>query len=94
MRDKYHGGGQVHAANGSGMEIDQIGHTLVRTPSRDLALNNVLYVPKANKNLVSVHKLTRDNHVFFEVRPSFFVIKDQTMRKVLHKGQCEAGSVL
>ena len=36
VRDKYHGGDQVHTANGSGMEIGQIGHSFVHTPSDDL----------------------------------------------------------
>jgi hypothetical protein len=43
VRDKYHGGDQVHTANGAGMEIDQIGRSIVHTPSTDLLLNNVLY---------------------------------------------------
>jgi hypothetical protein len=56
-RDKYHGTDQVHTANGAGMRISQIGQSFVCTPSRDLILNNVLYVPQANKNLASVHHL-------------------------------------
>jgi len=51
VRDKYHGGDQVHTANGSGMEIDQIGRSFVRTLNKDLVLNNVLYVPQASKHL-------------------------------------------
>lgn len=57
MREKYHGDDQVHAANGSGMEIYQIGHSNVRTPSGQCILKNILYVPQASRNLVSVHKL-------------------------------------
>jgi histone deacetylase 1/2 len=89
MREKYHGGDQVHTANGSGMEIDQIGHSNFCTPSGNLLLKNILYVPKASKNLVSVHKLARDNHAFFEFHPNFFLIKDQTTMRVLHRGPCE-----
>ena len=91
VRDKYRGGDQVHAANGSGMEIDQIGRSVVRTPNKNLILDNVLYVPQANKNLVSVHKLARDNDAFFEFHPSYFLIKDQTTKKVLLRGRCEGG---
>jgi phage tail tube protein FII len=32
MKEKYHGSDQVHVANGSGMKIDQIGQSFVRTP--------------------------------------------------------------
>jgi len=91
VRDKYRGGDQFHAANGSGMEIDQIGHSVVRTPNKNLILDNVLYVPQASKNLVSVHKLARDNDAFFEFHPSYFLIKDRTTKKVLLRGWCEGG---
>jgi hypothetical protein len=48
-RDKYHGGDQVHAANGSGMEITHIGHSTLRSPSSNIHLKNVLRVPRASK---------------------------------------------
>lgn len=94
VRDKYHGGDQVHAANGTGMEIDQIGRNFVHTPNKDLVLNNVLYAPQASKNLVSVHKLARDNDAFFVFHPSYFLIKDKTTKKVLHRGCCEGDLTL
>lgn len=34
IRDRYTGGDQVHTASGSGMEISQIGHSVVHTPSK------------------------------------------------------------
>jgi hypothetical protein len=55
--EKYMGEEQIHTASGTGMEISPIGHTTVYTPSRDIHLNNILYVPKATKNLVSIHRL-------------------------------------
>jgi hypothetical protein len=36
MRDKYNGNDQVHTASGASMEIDQIGHSFVRTPTHPL----------------------------------------------------------
>jgi hypothetical protein len=68
-RDKYLGNDQVHTASGPGMKIDQVGHYVIHTPSHDLSLNNVLYVPKANKNLVFIHRFTLDNYVFMELHP-------------------------
>jgi hypothetical protein len=38
VRDKYHGQDQVHTANGSGMEISSIGHTVLHTLHKDLKL--------------------------------------------------------
>jgi histone deacetylase 1/2 len=91
VRDKYTGNDQVHTASGAGTEIDQIGHSLVHTPTRPLHLNSVLYVPKANKNLVSVHRLTSDNHAFLEFHPNHFFVKDQATKKVLLRGECKGG---
>lgn len=54
IRDKYMGNDQIHTASGAGIEIKHIGHSTVHTPTRDLHLNNILHVPKAAKNLVSV----------------------------------------
>lgn len=48
-RDRYHGGDQVHAANGSGMEIDHIGHSILHSPAGKIHLQNILHVPKAKK---------------------------------------------
>lgn len=91
VREKYTAGDQIHTASGAGMDIHHIGHTVVRAPSRNLYLNNVLHVPKANKNLVSVHRLASDNQAFLEFHPNFFLIKDQVTKRVLLKGRCEGG---
>jgi len=58
------------------MNISNIGHATLHTPAADLYLKNILHVPKVQKNLVSVHKLALDNHVFLEFHPNFFLIKD------------------
>ena len=91
MRDRYQGGDQVHTASGAGMEIEQIGHSIVHAHNRNLHLNNVLYVQQARKSLVSVHKLASDNNVFLEFHPNFFFIKDREMKRVLLQGRCEGG---
>ena len=70
VRDKYHGADQVHAANGSSMEITHVGHSLLRSPTSNIHLKNILHVPKASKNLVSIkYCLTHDNNVFLEFHP-------------------------
>jgi hypothetical protein len=56
----------VHTANRSGMPINHIGQSTIYTHDRDLILKNILHVPNASKNLVSVHKFTYDNNIFFE----------------------------
>jgi hypothetical protein len=51
MHDLYVGADQVHAANGTGMDITHIGKTVIPNPCRNLVLNNVLHVPSTQKVL-------------------------------------------
>jgi hypothetical protein len=84
MKDNYTGGDQIYTASGSGMHIKYVGHAIIRTSYRDLKLNHILHVPQLSKNLASIHKITSDNNVFFELHPDFFFIKDGESRKTLH----------
>lgn len=88
IRDKYKGQDQVQAANGAGMVITHIGRSIVNTPSRPLYLNNILYVPNANKNLISAYRLMVDNSAFLELYPKHFSLKDQAMKEILLRGRC------
>jgi hypothetical protein len=76
VRAKYKGTDQIHTASGGGMKISHIGHTIVSTSSRNLHLNNALHVSDAAKNLVSIHRLTRNNFAFLEFHPHYFLVKD------------------
>jgi hypothetical protein len=89
--DKYVGNDQIHTAGGAGMSISHIDHNTIHTPSRQLQLNNILRVPQASKNLISVNRLASDNNVFLEFHPHFFCIKDLDSRNVLLKGMCKEG---
>jgi len=90
-RDKYNGGDQVHAANGTGMEISNVGHSTLYFPNKELHLKNILHVPRSQKSLVSVTCFTKDNDVFLEFHPHYFSIKEQATKKTLHSGRCEKG---
>jgi len=89
VHDKYHGSEQVHAANGTGMEIANVGHSFLHSPN--LHLRNILHVPQAHKNLCSVNRLARDNNMFLEFHPHYFSIKEQVSKRTLHIGRCEGG---
>jgi hypothetical protein len=91
VRNKYQGGDQIHMASGACMNISHIGHDVVNTPHRSIQLNNILYVPRARKNLIFVHRFTIDNSIFVELHPFFFLIKDQKTRRILLKGRCVGG---
>jgi hypothetical protein len=62
--DKYNGNDQIHTASGSGMKINHIGHNTIHTHCHQLQLNNILHVPRALKNHISVHRLASDNTSF------------------------------
>jgi hypothetical protein len=73
------------------MDITRIGKTIIPTPIRNLALNHVLHVPFAHKNLIFVHRFTLDNDIFIEFHPYFFLIKDKKTRRVLLHRSCKGG---
>jgi hypothetical protein len=85
VRDTYIGSDQIYTARGSGMHIAHVGNSVIRTPHCNLKLTKVLHVPQASKNLTSIHRITSNNNVFFELHPSFFLIMDwDSRRTILH----------
>jgi hypothetical protein len=70
------------------MKITHIGNSSIYSPVQSLQLNNVLHVPSAKLNLCSVHKISRDNNVFFEYHPYCFFIKDRATRNTILEGRC------
>jgi hypothetical protein len=89
--DKYNGTEKVHTASGAGMEISHTGNSFIHTSTHTLELCNVLHVPKATKNLMSIHRFALDNNIFFEIHPWFFLIKDWDTRRVLLRGRWHDG---
>lgn len=51
-----------------------------------LTLKNLLHVPQIVRNLVTVSKPAKDNHVFFEFNPHSCFFKSQLPRKYSWKG--------
>ena len=92
VRERYHGQDQVQALNGSGMMIRHIGQPVIPTLDRDLHLKNILHVPDAHKNLISIHCLANDNRAFLEFYHDFFNIKDRATKKVIHTASVKASS--
>jgi hypothetical protein len=91
MHERYNGNEQIRAANGAGMDIAHVGQSIIPTPTRPLHLHQVLHVPNAHKQLVSIHHFTLDNNTFIELHPHFFLIKDQVTKRVLLRGPCRGG---
>jgi hypothetical protein len=91
VQNKYKGSDQIVTASGAGMDICNTGHAVIKTPIKFLHLKNILHVPTAQKNLVSVHHLTSDNHTSLEYFPHYFLVKDLKTRRVLLHGRCKDG---
>jgi hypothetical protein len=90
MREQYHSGDTVQVGNGTCLQILHTGSCSINTDTHPLSLNNVLYVPNISKHLLSVHKLSRDNNIFFKFHPWYYFIKDRATRKLLLEGKCES----
>ena len=91
VREKYHGQDQVHTANGPSMEISHVGQSIIKTPHKNLVLNEILHAPNASEKLLSVHCIALVNNVFLEFHPYFFLFKDQVTKQILHRGFCVDG---
>jgi hypothetical protein len=69
VKNKYHGNDQIHTASGTGMDISHIGHTTVRTPSRDIHL----------KMSSMFHKPRKILHLFIVLLPIILLFLSFTM---------------
>ena len=91
VRDRYTGTDQIHTASGQGMDIEHIGYSVLSTPSGSLHLNNILHAPSADQSLLSAYNLMRDNDVFIELHPEFFLVKDQATRRTILQNKSRWG---
>jgi len=74
-RERYGGQDQIHVANGKGMDISHVGKSSFRTPHRSFSFNNVLHVPSATKNLISVHQFTSIMMFIWNFTPLFSMLR-------------------
>lgn len=68
----YNGAEEVIVADGKGQQITHTGLENLHSPTRSLFLHDVLRVPSAATNIVSVNMLCTDNDVFVEFFPHNF----------------------
>jgi histone deacetylase 1/2 len=92
-REVYNGNERVHIGNGAGLHISHVGHGTLDTTAKPLDLCNILHVPKITKNLLSAHKLARDNSVFIEIHPYHFIVKDLASRRRVLQGKCDCSGL-
>ena len=88
---EYQGPDTIKVGDGIGLHILHTGSSSIQTPHKSLLLNKILHVPSITQNLLSVSQFTRDNNVYFEFHPSFFVVKDIQSGKELLRGPNKGG---
>ncbi|KAG8483654.1 hypothetical protein CXB51_023307 [Gossypium anomalum] len=87
----YPGPGKVYVGNGMALAVKSTGQSSFRTQSRALFMRSLLFVPGITKNLLSVSKFAKDNHVMFEFFPSQCQVRDLRTREVLLRGSVHDG---
>jgi hypothetical protein len=70
------------------MRIHNIGHATLPTPSsKSLDLKQILHVPQACNNLLSISKHSNDNNVFIELHPHDIFLKDLDTKEPILRGR-------
>lgn len=79
----YKGHDKIMVGDGSDLHISQVGDCMTY---KNIKLKEVLIVPEANRNLIFVSQLAKDNYCICEFTASGFVIKDRETGRVLAMG--------
>ncbi|KAB2621335.1 hypothetical protein D8674_023517 [Pyrus ussuriensis x Pyrus communis] len=87
----YSGNDQLFVGDGKGLCISHTGSALIRTKHATFRLNDVLLVPQASRNLLSVYKFVHDNWCSLTFDPFGFYVKDLSTGKMLFQGPSEGG---
>ena len=91
IHSEYTGPEEVALGNGSKLPISHVGHSSINVSHRKFNLRDILCVPNAIQNLLSVYSFCVSNRVSVEFFPDFFDIKDLVTREILHKGPSKGG---
>jgi hypothetical protein len=84
----------VGIGNGAGLHIQNIGSSLVCSPTsafHNFLLKNILHCPNASANLLSINKFCKDNKCWFALTNDDFTVKDNLTGTVLLHGPSENG---
>jgi histone deacetylase 1/2 len=74
------------------MRIHNIVHATLSTPSsRSLDLKQILHIPQARNNILSMSKLSNDNNAFIELHPHDLFVKDLETKEPILRGRCRGG---
>lgn len=77
----------ITLGNGETIHISSNRRSVVQFNNNcDLNLEQILHTLKAIVNLISIHKLCKDNQIFVEFDHSIFYVKDLHSKKIIAQG--------
>lgn len=85
----YVGTENIATVGGEGMSILSHGSTSILTPNHTFYLHNILHLPKAPYNLISVHKFAKDNHWSLNFSSTHFSVKNLNSWRIIFQGPSE-----
>ena len=91
IHSEYDGTDEVILRDSSGLAVSHIGSLALHSPHRTITLRDTLCVPNLCKNLIFVRHLTKQNNVFVEFHPFYFLVNDKISGAILLKGACNNG---
>ncbi|KAL8118762.1 hypothetical protein AgCh_016314 [Apium graveolens] len=80
---EYEGTDQIRVVNGSSQPISHVGTSSISDSLCSFLLRDVFYVPNVSSNLLSVSQFARDNNVYFKFHPTYFLVKDRQLERVV-----------
>ena len=98
VREEFNGFDQLIIGNGQGLPITHVGDanfvfktSFAQHKHQHIVLKDILLVPSITKNLLSISKLTSDNHLSVEFLGNICYVKDALKGEVLLQGIAEKG---
>jgi hypothetical protein len=91
LQAPYQGTEQVLVGNGQSIPINNIGNGQLCTKLYNFRLQNLLHSSRISSNLLSMHKLCKDNNCACYFDSNKFLIQDLPSGKVLYKGLSKNG---
>ncbi|PHT75489.1 hypothetical protein T459_19011 [Capsicum annuum] len=88
---EYQGPEEVTIGNDSKLPISHIGKSSVVVCDNKFNLDDILHVPTATQNLLSISSFAKSNQVSIEFFPGHFLTKDLVTKDIVHTGPSNDG---
>ena len=92
LHTPYNGGDDVILGDGSGLNISHTSSLSLPSLKHPFFIDNVLFVPALDKNLLSVFQLCKTNGVAVTFTPTYFQVRDLSTGALRLEGKPENGT--